>query len=120
MIATYIGEKGWDEELFVVSSFDLTELDAFIKCMPHIHTGALYEGEPVRFLAFARKNSTFSANFDAVFVTNKDVYRAHTRGLKVYAYTVNDGAEAERMEDMHVDGIFSDYPDRVAAYVSHR
>jgi glycerophosphoryl diester phosphodiesterase len=119
LIDQYVTEKGWEEELFVVSSFDLMELRKFIELMPHIHTGALYDGEPVRFLAFAKRRGTYSANFDAVFITNKDVYKAHQNGLIVYVYTVNDGDEAERMEEMHVDGIFSDYPDKVAAHVTH-
>lgn len=119
MIKAYVDNKGWDEDLFMVSSFDLDELDTFIKLMPHIRTGALYEGEPIQFLAFAKRNATFSANLEAVFITNKDVYRAHRKGLMVYAFTVNDEDQAERMEHMHVDGIFSDYPDRVAAHVEH-
>lgn len=118
LITEYITTKGWTEDLFIVSSFDLEELEAFIKLMPQIHTGALYEGEPVRFLAFARREHTYSANFNSVFVTNKDVYRAHRSGLLVYVYTVNDGAEAQRMEQLHVDGIFSDYPDRMARMVA--
>ncbi|HSH18113.1 MAG TPA: glycerophosphodiester phosphodiesterase family protein [Candidatus Saccharimonadales bacterium] len=119
MIQQYIDEKGWDEDLFVVSSFNHRELKKFIKSMPHIRTGALYDGEPDRFLSFARRPSTYSTNFDSVFVTNKDVYRAHTRGFRVYVYTVNDPDEAERMRKMHVDGIFTNYPDRMAAALSH-
>lgn len=117
LIEHYTKEKGWTDDLFVVSSFELDELDAFIKLMPHIHTGALYEGEPVRFLAFARREHTYSANLSSVFVTNKDVYRAHRSGLMVYVYTINDKDEAKRMEELHVDGVFSDYPDRIAKTV---
>jgi len=119
LIQQYLDDKGWTEDLFVVSSFDLDLLAEFAQLMPYIHTGALYEGEPLRFLAYARSKHTYSANFNSVFVTNKEVYRAHQRGLMVYVYTVNDGDEAERMEELHVDGIFSDYPDKMARYVSH-
>ncbi len=119
MIQYYIVEKGWREDLFLVSSLDLDELKVFIKLMPHIRTGALYAGEPVGFLAFAKRWHTYSANFESVFITNKDVCRAHKKGLMVYTYTVNDPGEVERMEAMHVDGIFSDYPDKVAEHVEH-
>ena len=38
---------------------------------------------------------------------------AHLRGMQVYVYTVNDHEDIQIMKDMGVDGIFSDYPDRV-------
>ncbi len=119
VIKFYVAIKGWDEDNFMVSSFNMHELRKFIKMMPHIRTGALYEGQPSRFLAFTKRKGTFSANLESVFITNKDVYRAHSKGLMVYAYTVNDVHEAERMEEMQVDGIFSDYPDKVAAHLIH-
>ena len=39
--------------------------------------------------------------------------RAHTLGLKVVVWTVNEPGDIERMLALGVDGIISDYPDRV-------
>ena len=41
------------------------------------------------------------------------VKKAHKRGLKVFAYTVNSENDIKRMKDLVVDGVFSNYPDRV-------
>ena len=38
---------------------------------------------------------------------------AHARGLAVLAWTVNEPADMERLIDMGVDGIITDYPDRL-------
>jgi glycerophosphoryl diester phosphodiesterase len=41
---------------------------------------------------------------------------ARARGLYVHVYTVNDVREMERMRRLGVDGIFTDFPDRLAEF----
>jgi glycerophosphoryl diester phosphodiesterase len=38
---------------------------------------------------------------------------AHRRGLEVHAWTINDEADMRRLIDLGVDGIITDYPDRL-------
>lgn len=45
---------------------------------------------------------------------------AHARGLTVLAWTVDDQAAMERLIDAGVDGIISDYPDRLRAVMKKR
>lgn len=47
------------------------------------------------------------------YVTAARVAEAHALGLSVIPWTVNDPALIARLIDMGVDGIISDYPDRV-------
>ncbi len=45
---------------------------------------------------------------------------AHALGLKVIVWTVNDRAQIAQMINLGVDGIISDYPDRVRAEMQQR
>lgn len=55
------------------------------------------------------------------FYVSKDmVRRAHARGLKVVPWTTNDPATIEALMDMGIDGIITDYPDRVREIMAER
>ena len=45
--------------------------------------------------------------------------QARSLGLQVFAWTVNEQKEIARMVEFDVDGIISDYPDRVRVQVGH-
>jgi glycerophosphoryl diester phosphodiesterase len=48
------------------------------------------------------------------------VHSAHRRGLRVIVWTVNDPAEMERLIELRVDGIITDYPDRLRRVMAAR
>jgi glycerophosphoryl diester phosphodiesterase len=45
---------------------------------------------------------------------------AHARDLAVHAWTINEKEELQRLVDLGVDGIFTDYPDRLGAVLHGR
>lgn len=53
-------------------------------------------------------------------VTPAKIAEAKTLGLKVVVWTVNEPKDIERMLALKVDGIISDYPDRVKAVMGKR
>ncbi|AEI47056.1 glycerophosphodiester phosphodiesterase [Runella slithyformis] len=46
-------------------------------------------------------------------LTSEKVQMLHDRGMKVIPWTVNTTAEMRRIQNMGVDGIITDYPDRI-------
>ena len=46
-------------------------------------------------------------------VDKEFVDEAHKKGLKVFVWTVNEKEDIDKMISCGVDGIISDYPDRI-------
>jgi glycerophosphoryl diester phosphodiesterase len=53
-------------------------------------------------------------------VTPETVAAAHALGLEVHVWTINDEAEMERLLDLGVDAIMTDFPARGAAVLARR
>ena len=106
-------EKGWSAESFLVSSFDHEELAACKKVAPSIPIGILLYGYPINTPELAKVLGAYSVHLDLETITPKRVSTLHQAGLKVFVYTVNDPADIEAMRVVGVDGVFSDFPDRV-------
>lgn len=53
-------------------------------------------------------------------VTRELVAHAHAHGIVVHVWTINDPAEMERLLDLGVDGVMSDFPGRLAEVVARR
>lgn len=107
---------GWPAELFAVSSFHLPELYEFKQAAPEIAIGVLYCGVPLEWAGLAAELDAESLNLSSEFVDERLIADAHARGLKVNVYTVNEPAEIAQLHDIGVDGVFSDYPDRVLSF----
>jgi len=101
---------------YLVSSFIHQELKKVRKLDRSIKIGALCCSELIGLAKFAEQLNAYSVNPSVEFVSKEFVQDAHRRGLKVYVYTVNHPSDIQRMHEMEVDGIFSNYPDRVTTY----
>ncbi len=113
LIGDYIKQHGWQYEDFLVSSFNRSELRAVSD--PRIPIGLLLT-RPTRLYGLsARRVRASSVNPAARYVSAKFVEDAHRRGLRVFPYTVNAPAEIDRLRHAGVDGVFSDFPERVVA-----
>lgn len=113
LLKKYMDDKGWKGELFLVSSFNHYELLSFHNLMPEIRIGVLITGILIGYAEFAEKLKVYSVNLDKDFINIEFVKDAHSRGMKVFVWTVDDFDDIERMKKLGVDGIFSNFPDRL-------
>jgi glycerophosphoryl diester phosphodiesterase len=116
LIRKYVAEKGWSAENFLVSSFNHHELFAFHQLLPEVQTGAILEGIPFHYAAFAEDVGATHAVLCLSTVNKEFVGDAHRRGLKVFVYTVNEPEDMKHLIDMGVDGMISNFPDRCKSF----
>jgi glycerophosphoryl diester phosphodiesterase len=57
---------------------------------------------------------------DTVIVSAESVQAAHALGVEVHVWTINDEAEMDRLLDLGVDGLMSDFPARAMAVLRRR
>jgi glycerophosphoryl diester phosphodiesterase len=76
-----------------------------------------FGGSAARLVAAAGSHvwSPFHRNVDAQAMTE-----ARAAGIRVIPWTVNEGPDMERLIDLGVDGLISDYPDRLRAVLADR
>ena len=113
LIDEYVRQRGWRHEDFVVSSFDHAQLRKARRRDPEIRLGALITRIPRRLASFAQQLGAWSVNVSRECVTEEFVLDAHRRGLQVFVFTVNETQDIARMKKLGMDGVFSDFPDRV-------
>jgi glycerophosphoryl diester phosphodiesterase len=115
LIARYVDDRGWSFEDFLVSSFEPARIQEARQCCPDIRIGALIEATPHDLGEFTETLGLWSLHPSKRCVTPRLVAEAHGMGLKVFVFTVNQPREIARMKILGVDGVFSDFPERVVA-----
>ena len=116
IIEHYVRRQGWRYGDFLVSSFDLAQIRSTKSLLPAVRTGALIQKVPPGQAEFAAQLGAWSLHPSKRCVTSGLVADAHRRGLKVFVYTVNRPAEIVLMNHLGVDGMFTDYPERVVSF----
>ena len=113
IISKYVKEKGWSWNNFLISSFDHHMLAEAKHLLPKVPRGALYANVPLHFGQGTELIEPIAINLGLDFVRQEFVDDAHRRSCNVYVYTVNHVDDARDLQAMGVDGIFTDYPDRM-------
>jgi glycerophosphoryl diester phosphodiesterase len=108
--------KGWHADDFLVSSFDHAELGG---ADPKYPRGVLFGRLPRNLFQRAKDLGAWSVNFDRRTVTAPLIEDVHEQGYQALTYTVNEESDIRQMIDCGVDGMFSDFPDRVLAIRDH-
>lgn len=111
LINYYIKEKKWNPKNFLVSSFDHYRVREFNTRAPLVPTGVIFESNPIGYALNATRAGAHYAIGYYEFLTPEFIKDAHIRGIKVYSYTVNDKETAQKLIDMNIDGIITNYPD---------
>ncbi len=105
------------ERRVIVQSFDFRTLHAMRELAPEIRLAALYVGAPRGFVAIARRAGTEIVAPHHALVSRRNVHAAHAAGLRVVPWTANSRREWKRLIADGVDGIITDHPASLIAYL---
>ncbi|MCC6461173.1 MAG: glycerophosphodiester phosphodiesterase [Saprospiraceae bacterium] len=117
LVATALHDMGLENQT-VVQSFDPRALEAMHRINPALRLAFLIENAngPISNLArLSFQPAIYSPYY--LMVDKKLVRQCHERGIQLIPWTVNDVPAMRRLIRLGVDGIITDYPDKIAAAI---
>ncbi len=113
LLEKHVKESGWSYSDFLISSFNHDELQEFRRLSKEFSIGVLTKDIPTGFVEFVERIGAYSVNVCIESITKELVDDARRRGIKVFVWTVDSIDDIGRMKSLGVDGICSNYPDRL-------
>lgn len=115
LLVKYVEQRRWTVDDFLVSSLNHRELAEFARLAAGFRIGVLLTRLRKRLNVeyYLKKFRPWSINLSKKIVTAKRVRAAHRQGVKVLVWTVDKPNEIQKIINMGVDGIFSNFPDRL-------
>ncbi|MEY2869991.1 MAG: hypothetical protein RIR01_2494 [Bacteroidota bacterium] len=114
LIEKYIREKHWKYTDFIVSSFNWDTLEEVNFVNPEIPIAVLTETDLDKALAFAKIIQAKAINPDFQLLNIENTKKLQENGFEVYPWTVNETADIKKMQSFNVNGIISDFPDKIS------
>lgn len=109
----YIEKFGWKTEDFLISSFRWDELREMRKLNPDVAIAILTEDDPADAISIAKELNAVAINPDFNRLNQENNLKIKDAGFKVYPWTVNEPEDIEAMKRLGVDGIITNYPERI-------
>jgi glycerophosphoryl diester phosphodiesterase len=104
---------GWRRDALLITSFDWAMLHEYRELDPDARIGPLTYNNLNDAMVFAQSIDAHSINPYHSHLNTKYLREAHGKGFRIYPWTVNQSEDIEHMIKMGVDGVISDYPERV-------
>lgn len=109
----YMADKGWKKEDFIISSFKWDELEEMRGLDNEISIGVLTSKDMIGAMEEAKKVNAVAIHPHFKALTKENVAEAQKEGFKIYTWTVNTPEDIKLVKSLYVDGVITDYPERV-------
>ena len=113
LIESYVENKNWKYDRFLVSSFDWIALLDIHLLNPEIPLGVLTEYDLDLAFAFAKFIDAKSVHAYYHLLSEKMTLQMQEEGFQVFAWTVNEPEDIQKIKSFKVNGIISDFPDKI-------
>jgi len=112
LIDFYVEKKGWDYSNIIVSSFQKDLLETVYNLNKNIPLGVITDTNLEEAVHVAKAINAYSIHPDYTMLTQEIVQNLREQ-FKVFTWTVNNLKPIKRIKSYEVDGIISDFPDRL-------
>lgn len=109
----YIEQKNWSPDNFIISSFNWDELKDMRKYNSNVAIAVLTEEDPLEAIPVAKELNAVAINPYFKKLDEEKAEAIHDAGFKIYTWTVNEPTDIEAMKNVGVDGIITNFPERV-------
>lgn len=109
----YTKSRGWSPENFIISSFNWDELRAMRKLNKNVAIAVLTEDDPLDAIEVGKELNAVAIN---PYFKNLDAdvaKKIKEAGFKIYTWTVNEPEDIVAMKNLGVDGIITNFPERI-------
>ncbi|TPG32634.1 glycerophosphodiester phosphodiesterase [Flavobacterium pectinovorum] len=113
LIEEYISDKNWNYEHFIISSFEWNMLEEVHNLNSNIAIGVLTEEDIDKALAFGESIKAKAINPDYQLLNPENTKEIQEKGFQILPWTVDSPEDIQRIKNYNVDGIISDFPDRL-------
>ena len=113
LIEKYIATKNWRYESFLISSFDWNALQEVHQLNPKIALGVLTETDVDLAIGFAEFIKAKSIHPYFHLLNKENTMLMQQKGFQVFPWTVNEPEDIQKIKSYTVNGIITDFPDRI-------
>ena len=113
VIESYLNGKNWNYNHFLISSFDWNALQEVRSLNPNIAIGVLTQTDLGLAIGFADFIQAKSIHPYFHLLTEENTALMQQKGFQVFPWTVNELEDIQKIKSFQVDGIISDFPDRL-------
>jgi hypothetical protein len=117
---------GWSASRFIVATFkqiELLEINAFRRSIPELcdlRTAVILDAIPISLAKDFEMLGCAAVSVGQHCVCPEFVADCHRRGLQMWAWTVNHQSMINELLRLGIDGICTDYPERITSALSAR
>ncbi len=113
LLQTYFEKETWLPDKILISSFNWEELKVFYNLNKEVPIAVLTEDDPLDAIPIAKSLNAMAINPNFKLLTKDNIAKIKKAGLKILTWTVNQPEQIDIMMDLGVDGIITDFPERV-------
>jgi len=120
IIEEYIKEREWKYEDFLVASFDHYQLKKIKEKNPYVRIAPITYNMLVGYEEYVKKLQADVIVLCIDTVWGQFFESMEETDLPIYVFTVNTTYEMQRINDKKIEGIITDYPDRIYKFLNKK